>query len=370
MRRLATIVMTLILSAAVAVPAVPVGAGGDGNALDQARHHGNGVYRLRGHSYEPALRAILGQGAVRKVSFDRFMSSKPGVMERCGRACRRWPKALMNSSTWYPQGLAGSKESRWKYLSGRPEIVVSSWYQRRSASDSTSVGSSLKFISTRNWRYRNIPLRVPVQTGSGWTTERLQTHAGGVAWAGRYLYVAGTDRLYRFDLTQIFRSGSGPFLLPDRRYLTVDKEPYGEPRLSSVSTDWSGTPSLVTARYEVDDVTAEVVRWPIDSSGALRVNGGVVGSDYNFWIDKDSAIDNVQGVESHNGTYLFSNSGGDGDLERARVETQYLRETFGWRGDDTPQDLYAAAGHRLYGQTESRYERRVFWRSFRSAFYG
>lgn len=369
MRRVATLVMamTLAVPAASALP-TDAGAGGNGNALDVAKHHARGTYRLRVHSYEPALKAIVGQSTVRRISFDRFMSTKPGALSRCGSTCRRWPDKLKHSATWYPQGLTGSKESRWDHVAGRREIVVSSWYKRRSASDHTSVASSLKFISTRSWRFRSIPLRVPVQTGSGWTTEPLQTHAGGAAWAGRFIYVAGTDRLYRFDLRQIFRSGSGPFLLPDRRYLAVDKKPYGAARLSSVSTDWSGKPSLVTARYHVDDVTAEVVRWPLTSGGGLASRRGAVPSRYNFWIDKDSAIDNVQGVESHRGTYLFSNSGGDGDLDRARVGTQRRRKTFDWNGGLTPQDLDAAVGHRVYGQTEARHGRRVFWRSFSSIF--
>ena len=209
-------------------------------------------------------------------------------------------------------------------------------------------------------------MRIPVQTTGGWTTERLAAHAGGLAWAGPFVYVASTDRLYRFDMRQIFTSGGSPFLLPDRRYLVVPKQPYEDnPRLSSVSTDWSGAPALVTAEYSATNKTTDVVRWPLRPGGGLAITHGGVSSRYNFWVDKDSSIDKVQGVEAHRGTYWFSTS--NGDLQRGRVGTQTGRETFdGWgtsgADSDVPQDLYAVPGQRMYGQTEERTDRRIFWR--------
>ncbi|HLV03639.1 hypothetical protein [uncultured Georgenia sp.] len=207
-----------------------------------------------------------------------------------------------------------------------------------------------------------VPLRLAVETEEGWSTEPLRSHNGGVAWAGPYLYVAATDRFHRFDLRTAMADEDGYFLLPDRTYVGVDQEPYGEPRLSSVSTDWTGEPAIVSAEYTADDVAADVVRWPLTESGELVVADGVVGSQDNVWIDKDSSIDRVQGVASSDGRHLFAGSAGTLDL--ARVGTQEDRDTLSWgrAGQDThiPEDLYLG-GSRLYGQTEERTHRRLFW---------
>ncbi|TDE95030.1 hypothetical protein EXU48_09695 [Occultella glacieicola] len=89
-----------------------------------------------------------------------------------------------------------------------------------------------------------------------------------------------------------------------------------------------------------------------------------MGSQDNFWIDKDSSIDRVQGVAAHEGLYLFSGSGGTLDL--ARVGSQTDRDTLTWgRTDDDihiPEDLYLSASN-VYGQTEERNDRYVFWAS-------
>lgn len=370
MRRVATIMMAMVLAvpAAAALPGDAIHADSDDHGLDRPPRHGKGVYRLRVNGNEGVIDTLLRRDDVRKVSFGKVMSHKPGQMSRCGPRCRRWPNKLMNSERQYPQGLTGSNESRWGALAGRREIVVASWYQRRTEDDHTSVGSSVKFISTKSWKFRSVPMMMAVPYGSSYRLERLRAHAGGAAWAGRYLYIADTDRMHRFDLRQIMRTRNGPFLLADRVYVGIDKEPFGKARLSSVSTDWSGKPSLVTAEYadaSKGEVRTSVVRWPIGKRGALRTGRrGVVQSRHNLFVDKDSNIDNVQGVESHRGTYLFSCSGGTDRLERRRVESTALRAHFDWRGDDTPQDLYGAVGRRLYGHTEGRYNRRVFWRSF------
>lgn len=338
-------------------------AAGDGNALDEAKYHGEGTYQLDVTAYDDAIEAIQAQPGVEQIPLGDLMAARTAETISCGDACRQWPAHLNEDDRWYPQGLAGSEESNW---SGAPEteLVVSAWYQRTSPDDHAAVNSALKFLSTDDWKYRNVPLRLPVEEDGAWTTEKLKSHNGGVAWAGPYLYVAATDRFYRFDTRQVMEDADGVFLVPDRVYTAVEKDPYGKARLSSVSTDWTGEPALVSAEYNADAETTQVIRWPLDADGDLSASGGTVGSQYNFWVDKNSSIKKVQGVESHQGRYFFSISAGM--LERARVGSQAdrARTEWGMTGSDTdiPQDLYAVPGQDMFGQTEERTDRRVFWR--------
>ncbi len=348
------------LGTALAVPGPAAGAG-DGNALDEAQHDDPGTYALDVVDRSAALEAIEDRPDVDPVTFGELVESRSGDTAACGDSCRQWPQHLDEDDRWYPQGLAGSEESRWADAPAT-EVLVSAWYRRTAPDDHAAVDSALKFRSTDDWRYRNVPLRLPVETEDGWSTEPLRSHNGGVAWAGPYLYVAATDRFHRFDLRTVMADDEGFFLVPDRTYVGVEQEPYGIPRLSSVSTDWTGEPAIVSAEYTAEDVAAEVVRWPLTESGELLVEDGTVGSQANYWIDQDSSIDKVQGVAAADGLYLFTGSAGTLDL--ARVGTQEDRATLSWgrTGEDThiPEDLYLS-GARLYGHTEERGHRRLFW---------
>jgi hypothetical protein len=347
---------------AVAVPG-PAGAAGNGAALDEAAHNEPGTYELDITDRSQAVEAISESPGVAPVSFAELIGSRSGETTDCGEACRAWPEDLNTDDRWYPQGLAGSEESNWAQAPDT-EVLVSAWYQRTSPDDHAAVDSALTFVSTDDWRYRTAGLRLPVQTDEGWSTQPLASHNGGVAWAGPYLYVAATDRIHRFDLRTAMTDDEGYFLVPDRTYVGVDQGPYGVPRLSSISTDWSGEPALVSAEYSADDVTTEVVRWPLTGSGDLAAQDGTVGSQTNFWIDKDSSIDKVQGVAAQDGLYLFSGSAGTLDL--ARVGTQTDRDTIAWgrTGDAThiPQDLYLS-GTNVFGQTEVPGHRHLFWQA-------
>lgn len=352
------LVAALAAGLACAAPAV---ARGNGNALDTAKYDAPGTYQLSVASYESYFAGYVREPGVASTSFTKVLANLPQALSVCGGHCRRWPERLENSATAIPQGLAGTREAHWSARAGKPDVLASTWYLTRGGH---TVGSLVRFVDTSTWRFRTVHLLGWTGSSSAPGVTALPAHAGGAAWAGRYLYLAATHTLYRFDLTQIVRTKHGPQLLPDRVYTTLNVDPYGASTLSSVSTDWTGTPALVTARYTAGDVTDEVVRWPLRSDGGLHVHHGRVLSSYNFWIDKDSSIDNVQGVACHDGTYLFANSGHDGDLDRARVGTQTDRASFAWYGADGPEDLYVAPGTRVYGNTEHAGKRYVFWRPY------
>jgi hypothetical protein len=363
--RLSALRGSAVVAAVAAVAVAGTGsaaAAGNGSALDEAEYDAPGTYALDVTDYSEAIDAIAGQPGVDQVSFDELVASRSGATTSCGDTCRTWPEHLDSDTRWFPQGLAGSEESNWSQAPDT-EVLVSAWYQRTSVEEHAAVDSALKFLSTDDWRYRNVPLRLPVLEDGGWTTVPLASHNGGVAWAGPYLYVAATDEIHRFDLRTTMFDGEGYFLVPDRTYAGIDQEPYGEPRLSAISTDWTGQPALVSAEYaRGESTTTEVIRWPLSASGDLVTENGIVGSQVNFWVDKDSSIDKVQGIAAHEGLYLFSGSAGT--LDTARVGSQTDRSTLTWgrTGDDTdiPQDLYVSESN-VYGQTEERGDRYVFW---------
>jgi hypothetical protein len=67
----------------------------------------------------------------------------------------------------------------------------------------------LSFVSPDRDRYRHVLLVYPTRTKQGKPTYRaVNSHAGGIAWYGNYLYVAETQRGVRvFDLRKIFDLG-------------------------------------------------------------------------------------------------------------------------------------------------------------------
>jgi hypothetical protein len=371
MRTLARRFVAAAVAVILALLAMPAGAAlandSDGNALDRTTSV-DGWFKLHMQSYESIVKGLIAKPGIDVISLNTLLGTRPGSMSSCGDRCKQWPSDLEDDKLWYPQGLTGSEESSW---SARPanEVLVSGWYERVSESNHDPVASRLQFISTSDWTYRTVPLRMGTHnylTGE-YGYQPLPIHIGGLAWADRYLYAVDTTRILRFDLTQILRNSGGPFLVPDRQYYNVAGSGGGSARLSSISTDWSSTPpALVTAEWSDDtSADADVVRWPIGDNGALVVNSSdtVLSADA-LYVDADSSIDKVQGVESANGVYFFSCS--SGMLERAKVESQADRDhwRWGWGFLDTwvPQDLYAVAGQRIYGQSEERNDRRIFWK--------
>ncbi len=367
MRRMVAALVVMCL-ALLAVPASGARANdSDGNALDRTTSV-DGWFKMHMLSYEGIINGLIAKPDISVVSLASVLAmSEDGRLSSCGDQCEQWPAALQDN-LWYPQGLTGSEESSWP---SRPatEVLVSGSYQRSSESDHTSVASRVQFISTANWSYRTVPLRMGTydyMTGV-YSYKPLTIHIGGLAWADRYLYAVDTDRIYRFDLTQILRNSGGPFMVPDRQYYNVAGIGGGSARLSSISTDWSSSPpALVTAEWNPNQsADADVVRWPLNDNGTLVVNSSdtVLSSDA-LYVDADSSIDEVQGVESVNGVYFFSCS--TGELQRARVESPADRKSWRWGSGliDSwiPQDSYAVAGQRIYGQSEERNDRRVFWK--------
>ncbi|MFC7486385.1 hypothetical protein ACOCJ7_14160 [Knoellia sp. CPCC 206453] len=350
----------------------------NGYALDRPSQHGPGTYKVTVTNLEPRVRTVLDRDDINLLALSSLVSRDGVPMGACdeGDRCWEWPDEV-DDDLWYPQGLTGSRESMWSGYQGT-EVVVSAWYRRATEADHTSTASQLRFVTpnTDTPSYRTVTLMHA--TGSG-ALSPLEIHAGGAAWAGPYLYVADTDRLFRFDVRQLMQdSGGNPLLVPDRRYdaLNDASTPLGEAVFSSISTDWSGSRrSLVSAQYTDDhDVAPNVVRWPLRAGGALASSDGVVGSTDNLLIDTDSDVYKVQGVEAHGDTYYFSQSDGYLDRRRAMSNGSKGRMDWGqsgfgpWRGSDVPQDLYGVVDYGMFGQTEEDGDQRLFFHEWEALF--
>lgn len=351
----------------LASAAVPARADG-GNALNTA-HASPGNFQLNYTSLQSQLTAAANRPGTSSVDFWTTVKAGAGTTTSCGTACREWQDSANNDTLWYPQGLAGTLESNWN--SPPPQqVIASGWYKRPTADDgSSSTDTAIKFLFTTTptgttWNYRHIPLRTADAAGA---TSPLTAHMGGLAWAGSAIYMASTDRIYRFDVRDMLRDADGAFLLPNAVYVDRASAPGGKARLSSLSTDWSTSPpALVSAEYSAEDDTARttVVRWPLTSGAGLVVTNNIVNSESDYNITPSSDINRVQGVASKNGLYYFS--GSLNRLDSARADSQVDRKsrtTWGVSGG-IPQDLYLESGtSRLFGQTEKRTLRRVFWDS-------
>jgi hypothetical protein len=296
--------------------------------------------------------------------------------------------------TWLTQGIAGTQE--WvtpETPGGGVDYLIATWCFRANedtCDHQTQTQTRISLAKVEFWggRYRNVQLVTPtfrLPTGTV-TLAGVNTHAGGAAVAGKYLYVAGTTKLHVFNLDHFIQVGvtSPPtYVLPvwDQFRLIESERP---PLFSSISIDSSGNePVLVGAEYDVDtDHNTLVTRWPMNPDGSLAAIGDRLKSYFDHaLIDGDSEISRVQGVAVRNGTYLFSESWDS--LERARVGQirSSTDKCLEW-GRGTAEDLYASQTYPLvWGINEKPYqlvlglpprfeERRSFWAVHRDYAFG
>lgn len=281
---------------------------------------------------------------------------------------------------WLTQGIAGSHEYRTGASPGATWLVVS-WCYRGGGSrctGATEIRSRITIVGLSgrgDEKFRHIGLSRPTcnpDTGNC-AAKPLGAHAGGAAVAGKWLYVADTDRIFVFDLNFFF-AGDGEYRLPlDHWFLVRDVGGPSGARttktgayVSSLSVDGNG--SLVIAQYLDTNHDALVARFPLASDGRLSVSDGRAYSSAVFTIDKDSDINKAQGVASAGGTFLFATSGET--LERARPNTvrREYDKCIRW-GQNQAQDLYASpAKNVLWGINEYPADRTIWSVNYRYAF--
>lgn len=211
-----------------------------------------------------------------------------------------WNEHDRDSPRWWPQGITTSAEAGRADL-GRA-IVVTSAYSREI--EGVSSGSRVTFTDLESLRYRNVLLVEDTPDG-GWSP--LHVHAGGLAWYGEEMYVAGTRRgLYVFRIDDLTRVADGPFgyeyVLPVHRRFDAGAEHRLEAmRYSFVSLDVTAdVPHLVAGEYGKDAMATRLVRWALDGSSPQ--------------VEAVPGVGHMQGATVVDGTWYVTSSRGQWGL--------------------------------------------------------
>src|SRR6185437_11449023 len=168
-------------------------------------------------------------------------------------------------------------------------VVAASWYLKAKDKGDPERANRVTVSDRSKKTYDYIALAKPTEGGND--IEPLSgVHSGGLAWVGRYLYVADTGRGLRvFDLTHIWRADTGSkaykvangrvsaggyrYVLPQVGFYVPTQEGKacakdGAPPVhSAVSVDRK-TKTLVTAEYcgKKGNGLGRIVRWPLERS--------------------------------------------------------------------------------------------------------
>lgn len=215
------------------------------------------------------------------------------------------------SGGWVPQGVTGSASAQTTAADGRKDILVVSWYSTgkpslvaaTQTSNSADSASRISVVNMSTKKYSHVELAKPCSQ-SDKKICKLNSHSGGIAWAGQYLYLASTTGLYVFNLNDMFVVNGKPVLVASEWYGLKAKDGEDKPRISTVSFDSSAN-QLVTAEYHRADTKQPswVVRWDLDANHHLATSSTVSAAS-KFNIKAYS----IQGVASYQGKYLAHSS--------------------------------------------------------------
>lgn len=278
----------------------------------------------------------------------------------------KWVRCFDEADTtqqeWLTQGLAGTDEWRTgETPGGDHHFLVATWCWRGSEGTSPQTDfcdakepvrrTRVSLISLDRDAYRNVELVEPVRVrkpGGGGTTvdaRPILLHAGGAAMAGRWLYVADTDRIYVFNLDHFVQEGDGDYRLPVwDRYVLADKDDFEKYNpFSSISVDGSaGAPRLVAAEFRLNPWSDAIVSvWPLRQDGRLPPDQTRIESLRTYAIDGASVINHVQGVAARGDFFVFSESANRIERSPVGVPRKADDKCIRW-GDGTGEDLYAS----------------------------
>lgn len=215
------------------------------------------------------------------------------------------------SGGWITQGITGSSAAQTNSDSGNNDLIIVSWYttgkpslvaSTQTSNDADSA-SRISILNTRTNKYAHVELVKPCSQSPKQIC-KLNSHAGGIAWAGQYLYVASTTGMYVFNVNDMFTVDGKPVMVATEWYGLKYRSGEAKGRISTVSFDTSAN-QLVTAEYHLADTgqPSWIVRWNLDSSHHLS-RASDVASARKFSIKAYS----VQGIASYNGTYIAHSS--------------------------------------------------------------
>jgi len=239
-----------------------------------------------------------------------------------------WNAGDDNVDYWMPQGITGSSDAAAGGLVAGRRLLLVSWYHKDAEGGGPQRGVR---VSVVDWNlvgravddYRHLLLVEPTVGPDGVPDFRaVEIHAGGIAWVGRWLFVADTRHGLRvFDMERVMEVATGEdrmgrqgdrwyargyrYVIPQVARYDVVSEPRGCPvRFSFVALDRSTDPlSLVTGEYHADDRRARVLRWHLDPETDLpwAPPGGVAPVEAYL-----AGRTKVQGAVSWNGAWYLS----------------------------------------------------------------
>lgn len=215
-----------------------------------------------------------------------------------------------NSDTangWKPQGITGSGSAKTGADGGNNNIVLVSWYSEGRPSlvaptqTESGANSAARFtiVNMKSKKYRHVELAKPCAKAANKLC-KIHAHAGGIAWAGQYLYVASTTTIFVFNVADI-RMVDGKPVLPTSERLTLNQS---SARVSTLSFD-SAANQLVTSEYRepTSKSNTQIARWNLNANHQFTT-GKTVTAASTFSINAVA----VQGIASHKGTYIALSS--------------------------------------------------------------
>lgn len=298
-----------------------------------------------------------------------------------------WNTGDSEVSYWVPQGVTGSADADDDGLWGPDKVLAVSWhYDQAKAGTTMNKGVRVSFVDRVSGMYRHVLLVEPTGTAD---FKAVPIHAGGLAWLGRYLYVADTSRGLRvFDMERILEVSTGqPDLVGehdgayyafDYRYVLPQVATYYQSTFppspcvpeavdalcfSSLALDRSTTPdTLVVGEYRSGRSTApavdggRVVRYPVDASADRKLTltaGKAVPYDA-----VTMPVSNVQGVQTWDGNYYLGRS--------SATEHSFLYS--GSVGSDVATHSWAIGGEDMYHEHGTGLTAGVVWTATEHAY--
>jgi hypothetical protein len=236
-------------------------------------------------------------------------------------------------------------------------VLITSWHGEPTENARLTLHNTTD--SNANAPYRHVLLVVANPDG---TATPLQSHAGGLAWIGNYLYVASTDRLLVFKISDLIKVKPAlrnevltyDYILPLSGTYTPTAGT--ELKISSVSLDRSKPKAaLVTSEFLPNEVPGgRIVRLPLNGNGLM----GPAVTSKNAWTAE--GITNIQGALMRNGRFAITTSfeSAPSRLYAGPRNAPLKLTTWSLPG---AEDLFLVGSNdRLYTLTEFKDTRRVF----------
>ncbi|MEV4255166.1 hypothetical protein AB0J52_18600 [Spirillospora sp. NPDC049652] len=305
---------------------------------------------------------------------------------------------------WVPQGIATSGEARAGGVGAGKRAAIAGWnwqnddpanvqHPTPERLDYRHNSVKLAFANLDDGQYRWV---LPVWDDGTGNLRRVYGHGGGLAWYGKYLFMANTSNWNHqtvppgdagkgavrvFDTTRIYRrldgrTGDFQYVMPEvRRYTFGDFQP----DYVSLDRNSAGGASLVVGTFQSSQYTlagTRIVRYDFLDYDYRLAATAIEGWRSTTPADKAYAISDVQGVQADGDTLYINMSGGwvnppkeNNRFAVVKVKGDPSTWTISVRKDwaEHPEDLapwYEAGSPyqvtELWGLTEAEQQRAVF----------